>query len=181
MSSYLAYGGLTWLKNVDNFDVNSIRKNNLIGYTAWKVSKYGVISGPYFSKFRLNAEICSPNAGKYGQEITLYLDTFWYILEVDLEYPEEFHIIQNDYPLAPEKLGIPYDKLSDYCKKIANEYEIKVGELSKWLEYDFHYSFIKKTLWCLIVIYWHRQSYLWSKIKRCLWRIFYTQTFVWFQ
>ena len=31
-------------------------------YTAWKVFKYGVNSGP--------------NAGKYGPEITLYFDTF---------------------------------------------------------------------------------------------------------
>ena len=33
------------------------------------MSKYGVISGPYFPVF-------SPNAGKYGPEITPYLDTF---------------------------------------------------------------------------------------------------------
>ena len=38
-------------------------------YTAWKVSKYGVISSPYFPVF-------SPNTGKYGPEITPYLDTF---------------------------------------------------------------------------------------------------------
>ena len=37
--------------------------------TAWKVSKYEVISGPYFSVF-------SPNTGKYGPEITPYLDIF---------------------------------------------------------------------------------------------------------
>ena len=37
-------------------------------FTAWKVSKYGVISGPYFPVF-------SPNTGKYGPEITPYLDT----------------------------------------------------------------------------------------------------------
>ena len=48
-------------------------------YTAWKVSKYGVISGPCFPAFRLNTSylsVFSPNAGKYGPEITPYLDTF---------------------------------------------------------------------------------------------------------
>ena len=39
-----------------------------------------------------------------------------YILEVDLEYPDELHALRNDYPLAPEKLAIPYDMLSNYCK-----------------------------------------------------------------
>ena len=32
MSGYLPYGGFKWLKNVDNFDVNSISKVSLIGY-----------------------------------------------------------------------------------------------------------------------------------------------------
>ena len=39
-----------------------------------------------------------------------------YILEVDLEYPDELHVLQNDYQLAPEKLAISYNMLSDYCK-----------------------------------------------------------------
>ena len=38
--------------------------------TAWKVSKYGVISGPYFLVFGQNT------GRKYGPEITSYLDTF---------------------------------------------------------------------------------------------------------
>ena len=38
-------------------------------FTAWKVSKYGIISGPYFHVF-------SPNTVKYGPEITPYLVTF---------------------------------------------------------------------------------------------------------
>ena len=37
--------------------------------TARKVAKYGVISGPYFPVFGLNAAKC-------GSEITPYLDTF---------------------------------------------------------------------------------------------------------
>ena len=68
MSRYLSYSGFKWLKSVDNFDVNSVSENSLLGY----------------------------------------------ILEVDLEYPDELHALHNDYPLAPEKLAISYDMLSDY-------------------------------------------------------------------
>ena len=87
MSGYLPYGGLKWLKNVDNFDENSISKNSLTGY----------------------------------------------ILKVDLEYSHELHLLHNDYPLAPEKLAIPYEMLSDYCKKIADKYWIKIGDVEKLL------------------------------------------------
>ena len=34
-----------------------------------------------------------------------------YILEVELEYPDELHELHNNYPLAPEKLAIVYDML----------------------------------------------------------------------
>ena len=53
------------------------------------------------------------------------------ILEVDLEYPDELHKLHNDYPLVPKKLAIPYDILSDYCKKITDEYGINVSDLMK--------------------------------------------------
>ena len=99
-SSYLPYGGLNWLKNVDGFDVNSISEKSLIDY----------------------------------------------ILEVDLEYPDELHVLHNDYPLAPEKLAIPYYMQSDYCKKIADKYELKVGDVMKLIpnlgdktDYVLHY------------------------------------------
>ena len=54
-----------------------------------------------------------------------------YIVKIDLEYPEELHVLHNDYPLAPEKLAIPYDMLSDYCKKLADKYEIKISDVKK--------------------------------------------------
>ena len=56
-----------------------------------------------------------------------------YILEIDLEYPDELHVLHNDCPLAPEKLAIPYDMLSDYCKKNADVYGIKFGDVKKLL------------------------------------------------
>ena len=51
--------------------------------------------------------------------------------KVDIEYPDELHELHNDYPLAPEKLPISSDMLSKYCKKIADKYEIKVGDVKK--------------------------------------------------
>ena len=47
--------------------------------TAWKVSKYGVISGPCFPVLGMNADIYSVNTGQYGPEITLYLDTSYIV------------------------------------------------------------------------------------------------------
>ena len=52
-----------------------------------------------------------------------------YLLQVDVQYPDKLHESYNDYPLAPEKLTVSSDVLSKYCKKIADEYKIKVGDV----------------------------------------------------
>ena len=54
-----------------------------------------------------------------------------YIFEDDLEYHNELNVFNNDYALAQQKLAIPYDMLSDYCKKNADEYGINVGDVKK--------------------------------------------------
>ena len=54
-----------------------------------------------------------------------------YFLEVDLEYPDELHELNNDFPLAPEKIAVFSDMLSKYYEKIADEYEIKVDDVKK--------------------------------------------------
>ena len=69
-----------------------------------------------------------------------------YFLEVDLEYPEELLELHNDFPLTPENIYVSSDMLSKYCKKVADEYEIKVGDVKKVISnlgnktnYVFHY------------------------------------------
>ena len=52
-----------------------------------------------------------------------------YILNVNLKYPDELHESHNEYQLASEKLAVPYDMLSYYCKKIADKYRIKVEDV----------------------------------------------------
>ena len=41
------------------------------------------------------------------------------------------HDINNDYPLAPEKINIPEEWLSDYCSKIANFHNITTETVKK--------------------------------------------------
>ena len=76
-----------------------------------------------------------------------------YILEVDLEYPEKLHDIHNDYPLAPEKINIPKEWLSDYCLKIANAHNITTGTVKKLVpnlmnknNYVIHYKNLQQCL-----------------------------------
>ena len=54
-----------------------------------------------------------------------------YLIEVNLEYPDKLHKLHNDYPLAPETLAVFNDMLSAYCKKVADKYRIKVGDVKK--------------------------------------------------
>ena len=52
-----------------------------------------------------------------------------YFLEVDLEYPDELYELCNDYVLAPEAFAVSSGVLSKYCKEIADNYKIKVGDI----------------------------------------------------
>ena len=85
LNQYISYCKFQWVKNVDQFDKNSVSENSSVGY----------------------------------------------ILEDDLEYPDELHYLPNDYSLAPEKLAISYDTLSNYCRNMADKYGIKVGDFKR--------------------------------------------------
>ena len=68
------------------------------------------------------------------------------ILEVELEYPKELHGLHNDYPLAPEKITVREEMLSDYCQRIQKREGIKTGQVENLVpnlrdkeRYVFHY------------------------------------------
>ena len=100
--------------------INYLDANNLYGLGMNKYLPYGAFK--YLNKKEIDKfDINSITENSSDQ----------YILEVDFKYLYELHDLHNDDPLAPEKLEITYDMLSDYCKKIADKYGIKVGGVKK--------------------------------------------------
>ena len=53
------------------------------------------------------------------------------VSEVDLEYPKELRESHNDYPLAPDKIEIKREMLSEYQLKIFDLYSIPIGNVKK--------------------------------------------------
>ena len=91
--------------------------NNLYG---WAMSEYL----PYDFKWLKNVD-------EFDVMSISEKNPIGYFLDVDLKYPDELHELHNDYPIAPEKIAVSSDMLSNYCKKIADKYEIKVGDVKK--------------------------------------------------
>ena len=107
-------------KNSDDSFIMYFDASNLYGWAMTECLPYGGftwMSEDEISDFDFN--LVEPDSDEY------------YILEVDLEYPEDLHVFHNDYPLAPEKLKIEGDMLSRYCSDIAKKYGIKAGEINK--------------------------------------------------
>ena len=110
MSDYDSNKQLTFITYLD--------KNNLYGWSMSEYLPYGEFEGlKNVDSFHVMSINKKSDVG--------------YILEVDLKYPNELHDLYNDYSLAPEKLIVTNDILSNFCKIIADKYEIKVGDVKK--------------------------------------------------
>ena len=53
------------------------------------------------------------------------------VLEVGLKYPKELRELHNDYPLAPAKIEIKREMLSDYQLKVADLCNILIANIKK--------------------------------------------------
>ena len=116
--------------------------NNLYG---WAMSQY-LPTGNF--KWLSQNQIEKTNLGKYTENSKKGL-----ILKVDLEYLQELHDLHNDYPLGPEKIKVAKDLLSDYCKKIADKFNISSGLVHKLIptlndkeKYILHYRNLQSYL-----------------------------------
>ena len=122
-------------ENVPSKYIMYLDTNNLYG---WAMSQYLPIGNFRWMK---DKEINKIDLGKYKADGKKGL-----IPEVDLEYPRELHNLYNDYPVVPEKSKVSKNILSEYCKKIAEKYNISIGQVNKLIptlkdknEYVLHY------------------------------------------
>ena len=92
-------------KYIKNYDLKKSSKfityldvNNLYGWAMSRYLPYGVF------KWLKSVDGFDVNSISEKKPIG-------YIFKVDLKYPKVLHVSHNNYPLAPERLAIPYDML----------------------------------------------------------------------
>lgn len=53
------------------------------------------------------------------------------LLEVDLDYPHKLHNLDNEFPLARQKINVEKDMLSNYCESIRQKYNITIRQVKR--------------------------------------------------
>lgn len=145
ISNRYAKANNKYMKNYDNKEITKylmyLDANNLYGHSMSEKLptnnfNWANVDDPKFSEWIHNSE----------EEI----DHQGYFFEVDLEYPKELHDLHNDYPLAPERLVVKNEMLSEYQNAVINELNIKsiecvklVPNLNNKVKYQVHYKVLK--------------------------------------
>ena len=101
----------------NNPNIKYLDVNNLYGYT---MSKF-----PPTSRFKW-ADSKEFNLKKYIRN-----NSKGCVLEVDLENPQELRELLNDCPLAPDKIKIKEEILSNHQLKIVDLYNVLIGNVKK--------------------------------------------------
>lgn len=94
--------------------------NNLYG---WAMIQYLPVSG---FRWLSEQEIAQLDIDQVADDSDV-----GYVLEVDLLYPQHLHGDHNDYPLAPERLKVPFGMMSPYCQKLHEQLRIQGSECEK--------------------------------------------------
>ena len=114
--------------------------NNLYGWSMSQYLPYGSFSW-----------VSETNITKMTKEFIMSISdesSIGYFFEVDLDYPIHLHDSHNHYPLAPEKLTVTEDMLSNYAKSLLADKSFKgtpklIPNLYNKRHYIVHYRTLK--------------------------------------
>ena len=113
----------------------------------WKASKYGVISGPYFPVFGLYT-------GKYGPDITPYLDTFHAVIESSFKDPNDTSSLLYHCASISEISKEHCVKMSKYANLcIQSEYR-KTHTPGEHFSRNKRSKMLYGSSFCLYIIFW---------------------------
>ena len=147
------------LELITDIDVYQFIGKGMRGVISYIANRYGKANNKYMKNYNPNEAskylMCLDANNVYGWAMSQYLPTGnfkwltekqinrinWfnlnaerdkgYLLEVDLEYPNELHDLHNDCPCAAEQIKVTQNMLRDHCQKIANKFGIKTGQVTK--------------------------------------------------
>jgi len=172
---YMSSPGLSWdamlkvnkinLDLISDIDMQLFLENRMRGGISYIAHRHAKANNTYMQNHNPGEEssylMYLDTNNLYGRAMSQplpYRDFKWIdpekiILEVDLEYHEELHDLHNDYPLAPEKIVVTDDVLSDYCRNIKTLHGNSSGTVSKLIptlnrktKYVLHYQNLKQYL-----------------------------------
>ena len=102
--------------------------NNLYGNSMIQSLPYG---GFRFPERTENGDFLLEDNTLFDLTLCDTSDEKGYILEVDLEYPPHLHDEHNHMPMAPEKIAVKREDLSEYALHLVEKFGIKSLEQSK--------------------------------------------------
>ena len=116
-------GGVSSIYEQQLFQANNCHMPN---YDASKTSTYALmldannLNGGVMQNDHLPLKDLVPDAHITLEEVLKISSTaqHGYIIEIDIDYPPEFHEAHQDYPLATSKLKIKHSWLSGYRKNL---------------------------------------------------------------
>ncbi|KAK3729471.1 hypothetical protein QZH41_009380, partial [Actinostola sp. cb2023] len=167
--SHLIMQGLGKIKNKP---INCI-PNNIEKYISFSIGNLDFIDSLQFMNASLEKLVCNlakegdkkysilkntPRPAKLSEYEVADFDVMevadasedGFILEVNLEYPQELHDQHSDYPLAPETMKVTSDMLSPYCQQLNEELDLVGAPVTKLVpnlcnktHYILHYRNLK--------------------------------------
>ena len=144
-SHYLSAPGLSWdaMLRMTKYKIDLVPDPEMYiffekgtrGGISYICNRYNKADHEYLKSYDLKTRIIMDSGFKWIYSIEFDLNRYTSnslkgcVFEVDLEYPKELRESNSDYHLAPDKIEIKREILSEYQLKITDLYSISAGML----------------------------------------------------